>query len=119
MVEDLLGDLALAIQASTVTMVPTLIASPGGDHVQGRLLAGFVERAPHHLAVDRNAPLAGLSKALREPLEAGAELLRVEQTKDAAEGVVAGQATLELEKLAKELFLLPRKNGHVDGRLPT
>ena len=53
-----------------------LIAAAGRDHVQRRLAARLVERSPHHLAVDRNHPLAALGEARHEPLEAGAKLLR-------------------------------------------
>jgi hypothetical protein len=59
--------------------------------------------------------LAG--KLRHEPLKCSPELLRVEPAEQAAEGVVAGQAVLELEETAQERLLRHRKGRHVGGTL--
>lgn len=45
------------------------------------------------------------------------ELFRVEQAEQAAEGIVAGQAVLELEEIAQERLLRHREGRHVGGTL--
>lgn len=40
-----------------------LLAGPGADHVQRRLVASPVERAAQNLAVDRHNPLGGFAEA--------------------------------------------------------
>ena len=65
-----------------------LLAAPGADHVQRRAGRGAVERAPQGLAIDRDHPLMSLGETPHEGLETLAELLRVQEPKDAAERVV-------------------------------
>ena len=86
--------------------------------MQRRLAAGFVERPAQHVAVDRHHPLAGLGKPGHELLEARAELLRVEQTEQPAERVVAWRAVLKLEDAAQEPQLGAGKLRHVGAILP-
>ena len=55
-----------------------LLAAPGADHVQGRFLAGPIEGATQHLAVDGNNPLALFGKHRHEASECGGETLGVQ-----------------------------------------
>lgn len=90
-----------------------LIAAPGADHVQRRGGARRVERSAQNLAVNRNDAAATRRKLGHEPLEAGTELLRIEQAKHPAEGVVTGHTVLQLEKTAQKFFLGAGELGHV------
>jgi hypothetical protein len=94
-----------------------LLAAPGADHVQRRLVAGPIERTAQHLAVDGDNALDGIGKPPHEALENRAELLGVKQAEQAAEGVVAGQAALQLEEAAQERLLRRREPRHVGRTL--
>ena len=76
-----------------------------------------IERAAQHLAVDCDNIVDGLSEPGHEPLEHSLELFSIEQAEQAAEGIVAGQAVLELEETAQERLLRHRKGRHVGGTL--
>jgi hypothetical protein len=95
----------------------TLLASPSTDHVQGRGVGGGVKRAPERLAVDCHHALAALGKALHELGKAGPELLGVEQAEHPAEGVVAGHAVRQSEKLPQETLLQLPEQRHVGAAL--
>ena len=68
-------------------------------------------------AVDSDNALDGFGEPCHEPLEHGTELLRVKQAEQAAEGVVAGQAILELEEATQERLLRHGERRHVRGAL--
>src|SRR4051812_501538 len=95
-----------------------LVTAPGGDHMQRRFAAGRVERATQDLTVDSNDTLGGFGKPRHEALEAGAELVGIEQAKDPAERVVARRAMLQGQKTAQERFLVLGELGHVHRALP-
>ena len=85
--------------------------------MQRRLAAGPVERAAQHLAVDGDNALIGFGEPCHEPLEDGTELLGVKQAEQAAEGVVAGQAILQLEEATQERLLRYGERRHVGRAL--
>jgi len=62
--------------------------------------------------------MAGLRKLAHELLEAGAELLRIEEAEHPREGVVARQSLFKLQELSKKRFLLPCEHRHVRSILP-
>jgi hypothetical protein len=70
-----------------------------------------------HLAVDGDNALDGFGELCHEPLEHGGELLRVKQAQQAAEGVVAGQAILELEEATQEGLHRHGERRYVGGTL--
>jgi hypothetical protein len=97
----------------------SLLASPGTDHMQGRLAAGAIKRAAQDLPIDgHNAP-AMLGKLCHEALKRGAKLIRVEIAKQAAECVVAGHTVFQLEKAAQKRLFRFRKQRHVHRALAT
>src|SRR3954447_8739202 len=101
-------DLAsVAICASTA-----LLAAPRADHVQGRLAAGAIEGAAQNLAVNRHDTLNRIGETGHEPLEGSTEPLRIEQPEQPTEGVMAGQAVLQLEKAAQKGLFRFRKPLH-------
>src|SRR3954453_8459915 len=63
-------------------------------------------------SVDRDDALSGLGEPRHEALEAGAELVGIEQTQHPAERVVARRAMLQAQKTAQERFLVLGKLGH-------
>src|SRR5215213_4584963 len=71
------------------------------DHMQRRLARGTIERAPQRLAVNGHHAPQALSEALHEAGEAGLERLRVKQAEYPAEGVMAGRAMTQAQKLAQ------------------
>ena len=80
-------------------------------------LTGTVERAAEHFAIDCHNTLTLRGKRRHEPLEGGAELVRVQQTEQPAERIVARQAFLELEEAAQKRLLRRREQCHVDRTL--
>ena len=90
-----------------------LIAAPGAHHMQRRGGARRVEGSAQHFAIDRDDAAAGRPELGHETLEASTELLRIEQAKHAAEGVVTGHTMLQLEKTTQEFFLGVGELGHV------
>ena len=112
------GDLVRLGVRGDLRQHEALIAAPGGDHVERRLAAGLVEGTTQHLAVYGDDAMAGLRKLAHELLEAGAELLRIEEAEHPREGVVARQSLFELQELSKKRFLLPREHRHVRSILP-
>ena len=89
-----------------------LLAAPRTDHVQGRLAAGTIERTAQDLAINRHDALNRCGETGHEPLEGGTEPLRIEQSEQPTEGVVAGQAVLQLEKAAQKGLFGFRKPLH-------
>src|SRR5918997_158692 len=71
------------------------------DHMQRRLGRGSIERAPQRLAIHGHYAPQALSETLHEAGEAGLERLRVEQAEYPAEGVMAGRAMTQAQKLAQ------------------
>lgn len=65
-------------------------------------LAGTVERAAKNLAVDRHNAAHRIGEAGLDVLKCGTKLRRIELAEQLAEGVVAGQPVLKLEKAAQE-----------------
>ena len=59
-----------------------------------------------------------LGKPRHEPLEGGAELLRIKLTEQPAERVVAGHPIRKLEEAAQERLLRPGKQRHIHRALP-
>ena len=96
-----------------------LLAAPGTDHVQRRLAAGAIKGAPENLAIDRHNALNAVRKLRHEPLKHGAELRRIEQPEQPAEGVVTGDALLQLEEAAQERLFRFGKPGHFHRALTT
>src|SRR5215213_6367621 len=89
------------------------------DHMQRRLARGTIERAPQRLAVNGHHAPQALSEALHEAGEAGLERLRLEQAEHPAEGVMAGRAMTQAQKLAQvRRFDLPEQR-HVRAILAT
>src|SRR5215212_9572921 len=89
------------------------------DHMQRRLACEAIERAPQRLAVNGHHAPQGLGEALHEAGEAGREALRVEQAEHSAEGVMAGSAMTQPQKLAQvRRFDLPEQR-HVRAILAT
>ena len=86
-------------------------AAPGclavdGDHLAGPSLQGAHLQGPHLLGEGGD-----------EAAEAGLEAVRVEHAKQAREGVMAGNATLEAQKPAQEWLLGAPEHRHVDASL--
>src|SRR3954464_10055155 len=84
-----------------LTEQQALLRGPGMDHMQRRLARDAIERAPQRLAVNGHHPPQGLGETLHEAAEAGLERLRVEQAEHSAEGVMAGSAMTQAQKLAQ------------------
>jgi hypothetical protein len=71
--------------------------------VQRQLPAGPIEGATQHFAVNGDNAFNSFGESCHEPLESGAELLRVKHAEQATEGVVAGRPFSNLRK--------PRRKG--------
>ena len=106
------GDLVRLGVGGDLRQHKALRAAPGTDHVQGRLAAGAIEGAAQDLAVNRHNPLNRIGEAGHEPLEGGTEPRRIEQPEQPTEGVVAGQAVLQLEKAAQKGLFRFREPRH-------
>jgi len=83
----------------------SLPASPGRDHVQGRLAPGPIKRPPQYFAVDGHHPLQLLGELAHEPLKRFAKRLRVQIAKQAIERIVAGESIGQSEKAAQKGLL--------------
>src|SRR4051812_28367876 len=80
------------------------------EHMQRRLARGSIERAPQRFAINGYHAPQSLGETLHEAGEAGLERLRVEQAEYSAEGIMAGNAVTQTQKLAQErLFYLPEQ----------
>ena len=87
------------------------------NHLQRRLAAGVIERAPQELPVDCHNILNCLGKHRHELLKSSAELRWTELPEQPAEGIVTGQAILKLEKPAQERLLRFREQRRVHRTL--
>src|SRR3954464_13792173 len=74
----------------------------GADHVQRRRTAGGIEGPAQNLAVDCDDALRQFRKARHETLKTGAERRRIQQTKNPAEGVMAGQTVFQFQIATQE-----------------
>ena len=84
--------------------------TPGADHVDGLLAAGGVQTAPNGLAIDGDQPAFGGDGQFVDPgQEALLEGLRIEHRKDAAKGVVGGNAIGQFQEGRKPLLLAVAK----------
>src|SRR3954452_2201851 len=93
-----------------LTEQQALLSRPGMDHMQRRLARDTIERAPQRLAVHRHHAPQALSETLHEAGEAGLERLWVEQAEHPAEGIMAGRAMAQAQKLAQvRRFDLPEQ----------
>jgi hypothetical protein len=94
------GDLIRLGVGGNLRQHKALLAAPRADHVQGRLATGAIEGAAQDLAVNRHDALNRIGETGHELVEGSTEPLRIEQPEQPTEGVVAGQAVLQLEKAA-------------------
>src|SRR3954453_7095030 len=95
-----------------------MLAAPRTDHVQRRLTAGTIEGAAQNLAINRHDALNRRGEACHEPLKRRAEPVWIEQPEQSAEGVVAGQTVLQLEKAAQKCLFRFRESRHGNRALP-
>src|SRR5215210_7338737 len=102
-----------------LTEQQALLRGPGMDHMQRRLARDTIKRAPQRLAVNGHHPPQGLSETLHEAAEAGLERLRVEQAEHSAEGVMAGRAMTQAQKLAQVRRFDLSEQRHVRAILAT
>jgi len=61
---------------------------------------GMVERTSQNLAIDGNNAPNDCAETRGKSLERGAELFRIQQSEQPAEGVVTGQPVLQLQETA-------------------
>src|SRR5690349_8737666 len=83
------------------------------QHMQRRLARGSIERAPQRFTINCDDAPQSLGETLHEAGEAGLERLRVEQAEYATEGVMAGNAVTQTQKLAQERRLYLPEQRHV------
>jgi hypothetical protein len=85
--------------------------------VQRRRAARGIEGPAQNLAVDRDDALRQCRKARHETLKTGAERLRIQQTKNPAERVMAGQTVFQRQKATQERLFVFGEFSHVHRRL--
>ena len=85
--------------------------------MQRRRAAGGIEGPAQNFAVDRDDALRHVRKARHETLKTGAERLRIQQTKNPAEGVMAGQTMFQRQKATQERLFVFGELSHVHGCL--
>src|SRR5271154_1540662 len=93
------------------------VAAPGADHMQSGSAMSGVEGPAQDLAIDGDNAGRGFAETRREPLKTRTELVGIELTNHAAEGVVARDPVLQLQKVAEEFLLGLGEYGHVDRGL--
>ena len=107
------GDLVRLAIDGQLAEHQALVGRPGGDQMQRRAARGAVERPAQGLAVDRHHASGAFGKAPHEGQETVVELDRVEQTKDAAEGVMARDAMVQPQELAQKRLLRATEQRHI------
>ena len=107
------GDLVRLLVGRHLAKQQAIADRPGAHQMQRGFLCRPVEGASQRLAIDRDHALRRSGEVLHEAQEAGVELHGIEQPKYAAEGVVAGDAMAEPQKLAQECFLGMAEQRHV------
>ena len=107
------GDLVGLLVHRQLAQQQPLSDRPGMQHVQRRLARRPIEGAPQGLGIDGHHALKRVGKPVHEAGEAGGERHGVKQPEHPAEGVVAGNAVLEAQKLTKERLLGQAEQRHV------
>jgi len=93
------GDLVRLAVDTALAQHKALLTRPRTDHVQRRLLPPVVERAPDHLAVDRDHLTLEIRCECADPRrEPGLERVGIDQHEHAPERVVRGNAVWQLQK---------------------
>src|SRR3712207_6347640 len=93
------GDLVRRVVDATLAQHKILLAGPGTDQVQRRVLVLMVERASERLAIDGDHLALEASRKRASPgREASLERLGIDQYEHAPEGVVRGDAVRQRQE---------------------
>ena len=109
------GDLIrLAVRLQLANDETAVLRTPSRQHVQGGGCRGSVKRCPHRFAVERdNGPMGQRCDGAGPGQKAGLKALRIEAGKDAANGIMRGNAVGQGQESLEPMAFTLAKEFHI------